>query len=91
MKKTIDLNINGEDKKITLQNIPAIEALNLRKRCKEKGDIDEVKFYQELLEHIVVSPKLTVNDFDNDVGTLEELMKEVITFVYGKNTLGKQK
>ena len=90
MKKTVEIKIKGEEKKVTLQNIPAREALALRKRCKDGKDIDEVKFYEELLEHVVVTPKLTIDDFDYDIGSLEELMTEVIKFVYGKNTVGKQ-
>lgn len=82
---------NSKQKKIklegveyTLQKLPAMEALKLRSRCKDKqGNPDEIKLYGELLEHVVVIPKVTIDDFE-DVADLEELMVEVIEFQYTK-------
>lgn len=82
--------VKGEKTKVTLQNIEVEDALALRKRCKDGKDLDETKFYKELLEHIVVTPKLKLKDFNYNIGNLEELMTEVIKFVYGKNSVGKQ-
>lgn len=82
---------NSKQKKIklegveyTLQKLPAMEALKLRQRSKDKqGNPDEIKFYSELLEHVVVSPKVTISDFE-ELPDLEELMEEVVAFQFTK-------
>ena len=79
-----------EETEYTLQKLPVMEALKLRDRCKNGADMDSVKFYTELLEHVVISPKnLSLNSFD-DVSDVEELMKEVIKFQYGKREKKQQ-
>lgn len=67
--------------KYNLQKLPVREGLELRQRCRDGKDIDDIKFYEELLEHVVVDPKLTLDDFE-DIGHLEKLMTEVIEYQY---------
>jgi hypothetical protein len=69
-----------DDVEYTLQKVMPLEWLRIRERCKNKHGlpIDE-NLYREILEHIVIAPKKTINDFD-EVEVLEELMKEAITF-----------
>lgn len=76
--------IKIDETEYTLQKLPVMEALKLRDRCRKSGDLDSVKFYTELLEHVVIAPKnLTLNSFD-EVSDVEELMKVVIDFQFGK-------
>ena len=80
--KTITVEVNGV--KYDLQKLPTRAALQLRSRCKDKGgNPNEIKLYDELLENVVIKPKIKLDDFE-DVADLEDLMKEVITFQYGR-------
>jgi hypothetical protein len=67
------------EKEYTLQKIAVREWLKLRKRCKVEGELDDEMFYAEILEHIVVAPKVSIDDFE-EIEDLEEVMKEAITF-----------
>ena len=75
-QKTV--TIDGTD--YTFQKIPPRQWLRLRQRTKDKNGnpIDE-NLYDEILEHIVVAPKMKIDDFE-ELETLEEVMKEAITF-----------
>lgn len=64
-----------------LQKLPVREGLELRKRSRMGGDIDDIKFYEEILEHIVVDPKKSLDDFE-DIGHLERLMEKVVEYQY---------
>lgn len=76
--KTVEV----EGKEFTLQKLPVRPALEIRSRCRDKnGNPDDIKLYEELLEHVVVSPKMKLDDFE-DVNTLEELMKKVLEYQY---------
>lgn len=65
----------------TLQKLPVRPGLELRQRCRDRGDIDDIKFYEQLLEHVVIRPKKKLDDFE-DIGHLEKLMKEVMEYQY---------
>lgn len=65
----------------TLQKLPVRPALEIRQRCTEDGVLNDIKMYEAMLESVVVSPKLKLDDFE-DVGVLEELMKEVFKYQY---------
>jgi hypothetical protein len=82
MKQT-KVMINGSE--YTLQKLLPREWLRLRERCKNKsGQPVEEKLYDELLEHIVVSPKKHLDDFE-DMAELEELMAEAVRFQLGRD------
>lgn len=74
-----EVEVNG--KKYKLQKLPVRPALELRQRANKDGSVDDILFYEELLEHIVVEPKLELDDFE-DVNELEKLMVEVMDFQY---------
>lgn len=75
-QKTV--NVFGQD--YVLQKIMPREWIKLRRRCKDsKGELDDEKFYSEILQHIVVNPKMTIDDFE-EIEDLEEVVKEAITF-----------
>lgn len=66
-----------------LQGLPTREALELRKSWQVKGEVDEITMYESILEHVVINPKVTIDDFES-VSDLEELMVEASQFVYSK-------
>lgn len=67
--------------KYNLQKLPVRSALELRQRCRDGNGLDDIKFYEELLEHIVIDPKCKLDDFE-DIGHLEKLMEKVIEYQY---------
>ncbi|CAG7592100.1 hypothetical protein PEPTYR26121_01493 [Peptoniphilus tyrrelliae] len=73
-----------DNKEYTLQKLPVREAFKLRDSWIENGNVNQEKMYDKLLEHIVVVPKVKLDDFE-DLETVEALGIECINFVYGKN------
>ncbi len=67
----------------TLQRMSPREWARLRDRCKNRfGNMMEETFMSEVLKHIVVSPRVTLDDFDlwEDA---QEVCNEAITFQLG--------
>ncbi len=80
LKYAKTVTVNGVE--YTLQKLPVRPALEIRSRCRDKnGNPDDVKLYEEMLEHVVIQPKKKLDDFE-DVSELEELMKEVLAYQY---------
>ena len=76
MDKTVQ--VNGTD--YQLQKLPPRQWLKLRERSKNaNGQPIEEKLYDEIFEHIIVSPKVKMDDFE-EIEDVEDLMKEAITF-----------
>lgn len=75
--KTVD--VDGVE--YTLQKLPVRPGLQLRQDCRDGGDIDDIKFYERLLESVVIQPKKKLDDFE-DIGHLEKLMKAVMEYQY---------
>lgn len=74
--------INGKD--YTFQKVTPREWLRMKGRSKNKhGQIIEETFYSEILKHIVVSPKITLDDFE-DVKEMEEVVAAAVRFQTGK-------
>lgn len=65
---------------------PGVRAgVQLRDRAKDiNGNLVEEKFYDELMKHVIVSPKVTWDSAD-EMGNaaFNELMKEASTFLMG--------
>lgn len=75
------VTINGTE--YTFQKVLPREWLRMRDRCKNKhGQPIEEKLYEEVLKHIVVSPKKTLDDF-TDVAELEEVVEAAVRFQRG--------
>jgi acetyltransferase-like isoleucine patch superfamily enzyme len=56
--------------------------LKLMDRCKNNAGVLMVEPYtQELLENVVISPKVTIDDFDDKLGVLNRLTSEVESFL----------
>ena len=84
LKNVKKVVIDGEE--YTLQKLPVRQALELRNQWHTNGEVDEIKMYELLLEHIVVNPKKTLDDFE-DIVTLEELGQAALSYQY--RTKGK--
>lgn len=68
----------------TYQKVSPREWLRMKGRCKNKhGQINDETFYTEILKHIVVNPKVTLDDFD-DVKHLEDVVAAAVRFQQGK-------
>jgi len=65
----------------TLQKLPVRQALELRDQWQVDGVVDNVKMFDMVLEHFVVHPKKTLDDFE-DVATVEELVGEALKYQY---------
>lgn len=81
--KTKKVIIN--DVEYTLQKLPVREAFKLRDSWLINGQINQEKMYDKLLEHIVVAPKVKLDDFE-DLETVEEIGVAALNFVYGSKT-----
>ena len=60
--------------------------MELREQWQTDGMVDEVKMFDLVLEHFVVNPKKTLDDFE-DVVVVEELVGEALKYQY--RTKGK--
>lgn len=68
------------EKEFTLQYPGARWYLQLQDRVKTRNNnIQQERYVDELLEHVVVDPKVTADDFRN-VGHLETLINEIERF-----------
>lgn len=76
------VEVNGTE--YTLQKLPVREALELRQKWGSKetaSGVDDIKMAELCLEHIVVVPKVKIDDFE-DVSVLEKLVVECINFQF---------
>lgn len=77
-----EIEVHG--KKYTLQNIPFKHLYQMQERCKDQnGNLLSSKMYDELFEKVIVSPKVTWDNFEN-IKEIEDLMTEVMRFLTGK-------
>lgn len=68
----------------TLQKVLPREWLKIKDRCTNRyGQPIEEKLYDEVLEHIVVAPKVKLDDFE-DMAVVEELVTAATQFQLGK-------
>ena len=85
-----------KQKKITISGIeftfqkPSLAwLLDMKDSCKEYNDagieiISNSKFYQKILDNVVVNPKMSIDDFDkmeNGLKTLNEVIDECERFL----------
>ena len=79
LKNVKKVAIDGEE--YTLQKLPVRQALELRDQWQVDGVVDNVKMFDMVLEHFVVHPRKTLDDFE-DVATVEELVGEALKYQY---------
>lgn len=78
-QKTIEV----EGKEYTLQHPGVREGVKIRGRSKDQfGNLDEEKYYDELMKHVIVQPKTNWDYWEENDGFLE-VMKEASTFLIG--------
>lgn len=74
--------IKVEGKQYTLQHPGAFWYLEMKDRCKNlHGVLMESKYTREILDHVVVQPKVTPEDFGEDIVALTTLVNEVESFL----------
>lgn len=77
--------VTVEGKEYTLQHPGVRAGVQLRDRSKDiNGNMVEEKLYTELMNHVVVNPKVTWETVE-EIGSkaFTELMKEASTFLMG--------
>ncbi len=68
------------DTDYTFQRVPLSYWLQMMDGAKDNnGNLMDSRFIPEVLKHIVVSPKKSIDDFP-DMDTLREVIKEAATF-----------
>lgn len=82
-KKFEQKTITVGENEYVLQKLPTRKALEIKQKWLDSnGQIIELNLYDEVLEHIVVNPKKTVDDFD-DISELQALGTEALNFQFG--------
>lgn len=82
-KKFEQKTITVGENEYVLQKLPTRKALEIKQKWLDSnGQIIELNLYDEVLEHIVVNPKKTVDDFD-DISELQTLGTEALNFQFG--------
>ena len=74
-----------EDVEYTLQKIPFSFYLDILDRNKNSNGVLQNKGYMEdMFKHVVVSPKVNLNSFNNNFQAGSELVKEIENFLASK-------
>ncbi|HEX3045409.1 MAG TPA: hypothetical protein VHY08_11690 [Bacillota bacterium] len=77
-KKTV--NVDGVN--YLLQHPGARWYLKLMDRCKNaNGSVQTETYTDEVLENVVVNPKVTIETFDQNIGSLNKLVQEIESFL----------
>lgn len=80
-QKTIKIG----DTEYTFQRVPMRAWLEMKDNCKNQhGVVLESKLTAEILKHIVVEPRLTIDDFENEA-ELVEVASTAISFQQGRS------
>lgn len=87
MAKQLKKTINGLE--YTYQKLSAMEWIRLKERSvDEKSIIRDSLFFEEVAEHIIVDPKIDVEEFE-DYEELTEVMKHATFLHQGKGSTKK--
>lgn len=82
-KKFEQKTVTVANKEYVLQKLPTRKALEIKQKWLDaNGQIIELEMYDQVLEHIVVNPKKTVDDFD-DISELNKLGTQAVNFQFG--------
>lgn len=74
---------NGEEVTYLFQHPGVREGVKIRGRAKDQfGTMDEEKYYEELMKHVIVQPKTNWDYWEENEGFLE-VMKEASSFLVG--------
>lgn len=72
-----------EGVKYTMQRPDLESVLEIRSRMLAAGELSQVQAYEDYLEYIVVQPKCTLDDFEDNISHLDEVMKVAENFMVG--------
>lgn len=87
MTEQLKKTVNGVE--YTYQKLSAMEWLRLKERSTdEMGIIRDSLFFEEVAEHIIVDPKINVEEFE-ELGELVEIMKHA-TFLHERKKSTKK-
>ncbi len=75
----------------TLQHPGAVWYLDMNDRCRGPHGLKMLPYAKEVLEHVVIEPRLSVEDFDDDLAALEKLLSEVEKFLRRKKKQSNNK
>ena len=82
-KKFVFTDSNGEEKEYLFQHPGVRGGVQLRGRSKDAmGNLDEEKYYEEIMKKVIVSPKTNWDYWEENEG-FQEVMKEASTFLVG--------
>lgn len=83
MPRQKTVTVNG--KEFMLQHPGARWYIGLQDRCKNRaGVLLTEKYTEEILDNVLVDPKMKIDDFEEDIDTVERLVVEVERFLRGK-------
>lgn len=79
-KKQTTVEIQGTE--YTFQHPGVRESVRLRDRSKNKsGQLVEEKYYQELMTHVIVQPKVNWDYFDEHPEVFDDVMLAAVEFL----------
>lgn len=73
--------ITVEGTEYTLQKMKPRQALEVRNQWQEGGVPNEIKMFDLVLEHIVISPQVTLDDFE-ELTEVEEVVRLAMEYQY---------
>lgn len=80
--KPRQIEVEVEGKKFILQHPGARASVQMRDRCKNRfGQIVEEKLYSEIMQHVIVEPKVSWEYFDEHPEIFDELMEKALLFI----------
>ena len=78
-------NVEIDGTKYTLQRIPFKFYMELNDRFMGRnGTLQQTPFSEELLKHVVISPKVSLADFEYNYAAGMELLQEIESFLKSK-------
>lgn len=81
-KREAKKKINGTE--YTFRKLPVKAAFDLRNKWMDKQfGIDQEEMYPLVLEHLVIHPNVSIDDFE-EMWELDEVVNHAIDFQYGK-------
>ena len=81
MAKTKIIKVDNEEYTLQFPGIRYIFELTDRTK-KPNGELDQIKFIEDTLENVVISPKMTIESFDElGMAHLGKVVKEIETFL----------
>lgn len=90
MENTMIKKVEVAGIEYTLQKMGPRSYLRLLKACTINGAIDQEKWSDAMLEHVVIEPKVTMEDFEDDLPAFIELIATCDNFLAEKTKTTKK-